>query len=324
MLSIETISQRLADAKGKRERLISTLNRHISALEKKEREFEKTYKLKPELCSEESLRGNDKAFWDFFSIKSKKSDILSVNKRIQEAEERIQALQAELRSAEAQQAFMENQIPDVIKDFFVRWKEDSISFFSNRYEQYQDFVQELRTKELTARKEAVRTLPVYSQYAERVDRMSDYDLHNVFPRKPMEDFLKSLNLDYRSISEAKSSFAGPIVSAMCKYNDPEQRRVFLERTMDREMRSKMLDLAQRIGEKVGRITDAAGLHVQNGEIAGVIYGENGSATIQTIGAGGYNIQRFHFRTLVHELEQYEVQGQDEQPEQEEDGDEMEM
>lgn len=299
--------------------LISTLNRHISALEKKEREFEKTYKLKPELCSEESLRGNDKAFWDYYSIKSKNSDILSVNKRIQEAEERIQALQAELRSAEAQQAFMENQIPDVIKDFFVRWKEDSISFFSNRYEQYQDFVQELRTKELAARKEAVRTVPAYSQYAERVDRMSDYDLHNVFPRKPMEDFLKSLNLDYRSISEAKSSFAGPIVSAMCKYNDPEQRRVFLERTMDHEMRSKMLDLAQRIGEKVGRITDAAGLHVQNGEIAGVIYGENGSATIQTIGAGGYNIQRFHFRTLVHELEQYQAQEQDEQSEQEEDG-----
>ena len=35
MLSIETISQRLADAKGKRERLISTLNRHTAALEKK-------------------------------------------------------------------------------------------------------------------------------------------------------------------------------------------------------------------------------------------------------------------------------------------------
>ena len=135
MLSIETISQRLADAKGKRERLISTLNRHTATLEKKEREFEKTYKLKPEFCSEESLRGNDKAFWDFYSIKSKMNDILSVTKRIQESEERIQSLQADLRSAEAQQAFMENQIPDVIKDFFVRWKEDSISFFSNRYEQ---------------------------------------------------------------------------------------------------------------------------------------------------------------------------------------------
>ena len=252
------------------------------------------------------------------------NDILSVTKRIQESEERIQSLQADLRSAEAQQAFMENQIPDVIKDFFVRWKEDSISFFSNRYEQYQDFTRKLRAEELAARKEAIKTLPEYSQYAERMDRMSDYDLHNVFPRKPMEDYLKSQSLDYRSISEVKSSFAGQIVSAMCKYNDPEQRRSFLERTIDHEMRSKMLDLAQRIGEKVGRITDAAGLHVQNGEIAGVIYGENGSATIQTIGAGGYNIQRFHFRTLVHELEQYEVQGQDEQPEQEEDGDEMEM
>ena len=35
MLSIETISQRLADAKGKRERLISTLNRHTAAWRKK-------------------------------------------------------------------------------------------------------------------------------------------------------------------------------------------------------------------------------------------------------------------------------------------------
>lgn len=109
---------------------------------------------------------------------------------------------------------------------------------------------------------------------------------------------------------------------MCKYNDPEQRRSFLERTIDNEMRNKMLDLAQRIGEKVGRITNASGLHVQNGEIAGIIYGENGSATIQTIGAGGYNIQRFHFRTLVHELEQYK--SQEEQLDLEEDGDEMEM
>lgn len=43
-----------------------------------------------------------------------------------------------------------------------------------------------------------------------------------------------------------------------------------------------------------------------------------------IGRIRYNIQRFHFRTLVHELEQYQAQEQDEQSEQEEDGDEMEM
>ena len=38
----------------------------------------------------------------------------------------------------------------------------------------------------------------------------------------------------------------------------------------------------------------------------------------------YCIKTFHFRTLVHELEQYQAQEQDEQSEQEEDGDEMEM
>lgn len=84
-------------------------------------------------------------------------------------------------------------------------KRTAFLFSCNRYEQYQDFTRKLRAEELAARKEAIRTLPEYSQYAERMDRMSDYDLHNVFPRKPMEDYLKSQSLDYRSISEVRAS-----------------------------------------------------------------------------------------------------------------------
>lgn len=316
MLSTKDISQRISDAYGKRERLTSTLGRHTAMLEKKECEFEKKYKLDPELCTEETLRGNELAYWDFFSINSKKEDIRSVTKKIQDMDERIEKLKADLRSAEAQQAFMDNEIPDVIKDFFEAWKQDSISFFSNRYDEYHEFVQQLRTEEYAARREAVKTLPVYSKYADRIQSMSDYDFLNVYPRQPMESYLKERKLDYNSISERKRSFAGPVVTAMCRYNDPIQRQQHLEADMEREMRSRMLDLAQRIGEHVGKITDAQGLHIQNGEIAGVIYGEKGSATIQTIGAGGYYIQRFHFRTLVHPIEQYETQ--QEQPDSDED------
>lgn len=322
MSAIQDITQRITDSLSKRDRLNSTLMRHNAALEKKQRDFIAKHGIDPKQITQESTIGNDKAYWDMAAIKLKESDIESVQKKIAEVDVRIEKLKAQLRTAEAQEAFIKDDIPQVIKDFFAKWKQESISFFSNRYGEYQELSQQLRSEEYAARREAVRTLPEYAKYLERLDRMSDYDLLNVFPRKPMEEYLKSRNLDHHSISERKSSFAGPVVSAMCRYNDPEQRRLFLEHTMEQEMNTRMLDLAQRIGKCVGRITDAAGLHIQNGEIAGVIFGEIGSASIQTIGAGGYNIQRYHFRTLVHPLEQYETQA--EQPESEEDGEEMEL
>ena len=65
---------------------------------------------------------------------------------------------------------------------------------------------------------------------------------------------------------------------------------------------KLLDLIGRIMSTVGTITDAAALYIgPEGDINGIIVGTEGKAKIQTIGAGGYNIQCFHFRTLIHEI-----------------------
>lgn len=65
--------------------------------------------------------------------------------------------------------------------------------------------------------------------------------------------------------------------------------------------AKLLDLIGRIMSTVGTITDASTLYIgPEGDINGCIEGTEGKAKIQTIGAGGYNIQCFHFRTLIHE------------------------
>lgn len=77
----------------------------------------------------------------------------------------------------------------------------------------------------------------------------------------------------------------------------------LNKMLAREKENKYFDLCNRISEVVGEITDARGLSIgrQHGELNGVVDGTKGSARIETIGAGGYNIQCFHYRVLVHKI-----------------------
>lgn len=133
MVSKEAIEQRLSDAKGKRSRLQSTLDRHKTALEKKETLFTQKYGLSPTDLSEEFLRGQEKMYWDYYAISVKKDEISSVMKKLEDVDKRLSELSLELQRAEATEAFIREEIPQVIKDFFDEWLRNSISFFGNRF-----------------------------------------------------------------------------------------------------------------------------------------------------------------------------------------------
>lgn len=65
------------------------------------------------------------------------------------------------------------------------------------------------------------------------------------------------------------------------------------------VREQKATIVKRSFEKVGRIEDIEfGTIGYDGTFNGTVVGENGSATITTIIAGGYNIQRLHYRVLV--------------------------
>jgi len=76
----------------------------------------------------------------------------------------------------------------------------------------------------------------------------------------------------------------------------------LKKELDQEAVRKYDFIIERTCAIVGKITDASNLRVgAKGDLNGYIIGTTGKAKIQTIGAGGYNIQCFHFRTLIHSM-----------------------
>lgn len=73
----------------------------------------------------------------------------------------------------------------------------------------------------------------------------------------------------------------------------------LNKILDKEVQTRYNKLVNEVTAITGPITDASNLRMRGlGEINGIIIGQKGKANVQTFGAGGYNIQIFHYRTRV--------------------------
>lgn len=76
----------------------------------------------------------------------------------------------------------------------------------------------------------------------------------------------------------------------------------LNKDLDQEATRKYDFIIERTNKIVGQITDASNLKVgAKDDLNGYIIGTKGTAKVKTIGAGGYNIQCFHFRTLINPM-----------------------
>lgn len=65
-----------------------------------------------------------------------------------------------------------------------------------------------------------------------------------------------------------------------------------------DMVERVLKLKSQITEKVGTVETFNMYKNGNGSFDGLFTGTEGSCTVTTFGAGGYHIQRFHYRTKV--------------------------
>ncbi len=140
------------------------------------------------------------------------------------------------------------------------------------------------------------------------ERESESLLRDVYPHSLMDAYLGSCGLDWKGIQESRRDYGGELLLKMVEQGGREDAFAYLEKALEAEKKAKIIDLVNRIEKVVGRIVDAENLHIgYKGDLEGVIFGEQGKAKINTIGAGGYNIQCFHFRTLIHEIKDKDLQ-----------------
>ena len=75
---------------------------------------------------------------------------------------------------------------------------------------------------------------------------------------------------------------------------------FLNEILDREVKAKKVHFISRIEKKSGEIKEVNLNIGVDGSINGTVVGNNATVDVYSIVAGGYNIQRAHYRVLVKE------------------------
>jgi hypothetical protein len=289
MAKIDTLKAKVTKAQETVEKKKATIVRHEKQLVKKiaivlkEVGVDLTGKTKQEVEeAQEAFRGTDDS-WKFYEVKSKLEDIKGATKKLAEAERILAGHQERLQAEQEKDNFINNNIPQVIKDFLEKWKEMAFDWHVKRHESYLAFAKKLDAEA----KQAEIDLGI-----EKYRR----------PTREQEKQLKEMELDYRSVQARKAQYAGAVVLQMCTYRKEEERLAYLDKLLEEDKRAKMVDLINRINHVVGEIQDATGLRIsEKGNLDGIIKGTRADAKIETIGAGGYNIQCFHYRTLVHEI-----------------------
>lgn len=293
MTNIQTLQEKVQKSQETVEKRKATIVHHEKQLAKKQKvltdkghDLSDLQALKTVFggkdSSDEAWKVYEEERWELYEIESKMRDIVGAERRLQDAETIMNNWKSKLDIAIEKERFLNDEAPQVIKDFLEKWKQQAYDWHIKRYNDYQAF----KVKIEKDRKEVYAELGIRESFP---------------PRREQEKILKEKGLDYRSVTQRKADFAGQAVLKMDSMRKESERLEWLEKVLEAEKKVKMLDLINRINAVVGTITDANGLKIAGGNLNGVIIGEKDTAKIETIGAGGWNIQCFHYRTLIHKV-----------------------
>jgi hypothetical protein len=210
------------------------------------------------------------------------SDLKWTLKDIEAAQKALDSYKAQLIS-EQEKASSRN-VP-VIIEFLNNWRTRVIEFHTEKF------------KECYEEKQLVRDL--YNSNSEDYNTAKDIFHKKCYGYYERKDFInrwgKPDHTDVK-IKDGEYEWLKPYIhestldEAMAKF----------KKDIDKEWIRKYDFIIERTNAIVGQITDASNLRIgAKHDLNGYIIGTKGTAKVQTIDAGGYNIQCYHFRTLIN-------------------------
>ena len=247
---------------------IEFLNKRITG---KEKEVEKLQKKMDRIHKAEATN------WEINPYYYNEYDLTRTQRDLDAAQKALDGYKADL-AKETEKANSRNIKP--ILDFLEAWKEHVRKYYEDSFPRY-----------LAARAEYYEADKAYCDWYNSLARRKAPVEEQKARRKKHDETRKAFYAAWIYIEQYVIRRGGE--DAL----DTDRIR----KDLDREADVKYDDIIERTNRITGTITDASGLSIGGkGDLNGYIIGERGTAKVTTIGAGGYNIQCYHFRTLIHE------------------------
>lgn len=245
-MKIETLKDRIDNAKAKIEKKENTIIKKTALIAKKEDKIRKLG-FEPSDDQREVANISKEAFWLMCDIESLEDDITRGNKEIKEVKASLEKYEQQLAGEIEKESILLKDIPESMKQMQV----------------------------------------------ELVERWDAWDIER---RNRMKADYKELG--WKAYCE-KYRYSDK------HFKDKTDEQIHNSNVQD--AKCLILDLYYRVKKITGEITNWSGVHACQGThgmtvLNGYVEGKEGRAEVESILAGGYNIQRLHIRVLVKEYQ----------------------
>lgn len=276
----ETIVERINKATENISKKEGTLAKHQKGAEKLLKVItEHGWNPEDKYCRYETPEHHD-AYWTICDYTNKLDDIKRTENTIRELKESLQNYQ-EMLQQEIEKENSRNVT--VIIEFLEAWKTRNIEFFLEQKVKYEEALVEHHEEERRV-KEEMNSLGYRASWCKEDPNHEKY------------------NELYKNLRQIRQMFQSRWLHVTQFDHGSKDWETTMRTTLEREKNRKYDFIIERTNRIVGQITDASNLSIgQKSDLNGYIIGTKGIANVKTIGAGGYNIQCFHFRTLINKF-----------------------